>query len=333
MESAFDFIERWCLVVSDHQRSVFISLLHSTDSLGLNGLFHYFIDRIQPYRTALRLDSADGPRESDCLASGIVFFYGCIMYVMHFPGWGRHIEALFLYSMLYLLVDHLLDDQSLDQISRKHIVFQLRQILTNRDESDSELHPELVVISATINKLVAIAPAISKPLLEIFEAEVAGIALQSNGNSSRLNYRDIAYRKGALTMAVVQAIVGDFSIEVSNATSTIGALMQLIDDSIDVYQDKSHNIHTIATHDLENQNFGSLDNLWFETVELIRTLPPRFRLFTMLYSSLIVYIPGRHPAAYSKEIRDQVWKHNIFGAVDGAGLLAQVLTRLVTASK
>src|SRR5437763_197266 len=117
IEQACLFLRKWLPPIAETDKFIIMEILHGTDRCGVkNPFINYYAELLHPYLSELGLSSTTlpGSNENECAASGVMFFYGCLLYVMHFPNWGQYIEDIFLYNMLYLLVDYYLDDIKVD---------------------------------------------------------------------------------------------------------------------------------------------------------------------------------------------------------------------------
>src|SRR5207244_720915 len=83
----------------------------------------------------------------DSLASGIVFFYSCILYISNFEGWHKKIKDVASLVMLYVMVDHYLDDY-VDSIDNKtRLVSQMGLLISSPDSDDCNHSPFLKEIA------------------------------------------------------------------------------------------------------------------------------------------------------------------------------------------
>lgn len=292
-------------------------------------LLRVYIQMLQPYTDILGISGENNkPREADCLASGVVFFYGCLIYIMHFPNWGSHIEDIFLYNILYILVDHYIDDIHVDSHMKTTAIKQMHILIANPSAHQTMelVDPILKVIAITYQKLLDRCPSVEKSIMALFKAEIDGLETQNSPNKSREEYYNIALRKGGYTMQVVQDIMGNTDPEITKASYHIGCIMQLIDDSVDVLADKNNNIHTIATHDLATRMV--LDELWVDIVNRINTIDPRFTMYVIIYTTFTVYLPDRLKNCYSNELRSLTNPLNLYDytyGCDGSGLLTNAI--------
>lgn len=326
------FAEQWLPPITEEDKILLMYVLSGSHSKFGTPLLHKYISLLQPYLTVLGITGKSAqPREADCLASGIVFFYGCLFYIMHFPGWGRYIEDIFLYDLLYILVDHYIDDIRIDDALKQQAITQMFILIANPLAELPFIDPVLKTIAEVYHKLITHRPSTKSSINKLFLAEIESLQIQRSGEWSREKYYEIALKKGGCTMHVVQNIVGDIDPEITQASFNIGCIMQLIDDCADVQTDIQNNIHTIATHELRLN--GNLDNIWVDIVDRIAHIDRRFTIFIILYNIFAIYLPDRLAQNYSPELLQQTNKINLFDynyGCEGSTLLVNAIMTELT---
>lgn len=329
IDDAVKFAANWLPPIEEEDKVRVMRILTGPEITYGTIFLRKYLQFLAPYTEILGLSGKDNrPREADCAASGIVFFYGCLAYIMHFPNWGQHIEEIFLYDILYVLVDHYIDDIGVSPQTKKEAIAQMYLLIEDPSlhETMELIDPVLKVIAQTYHKLLQRCPAAKPTIIKLFQAEISGLSVQQDGTRSRDDYYSTALNKGGYTMQVLQHIVGDTDPEITKASHHIGTVMQLVDDSVDVLADQAAGIHTIATYDLETK--GHLDDLWLDIMQRISQISPKFTLFIMLYTVFTVYLPDRTESAYNEEIRRKVTPLNMFDyhyGCDGSALLVNAL--------
>lgn len=310
MREACKIAEKWVFPVTESDKQILMNFLTGTET-AFNSLLIKYIELLKPYMKILGLVN-NNPRESDCLASGIVFFYGALFYIMHFPNWGNYIRDIFLYDLLYILVDHYLDDNNVDSQIKTVAISQMACIIMNpSSHTDMTLiDPLLKTVAIVYEELITRCPLAKDPIIKLFQAEITGLSIQNNNNLSRDSYYNIAMQKGGYTVQVLQALVGNTDPKITKASYELGEIVQLLDDILDNFSDISNRIHTIATHDLKHQ--GNLDNLWIDLMMKIDRIDNRFNIFKIFYSIFAVYIPDRCKECFSEQLRCQTNKLNLF---------------------
>lgn len=337
MEHLWSHLQAWTIPVNESDKQTIMDCLTSMDNQWSVSLLEEYINRLQPYMPSLGWDKT---RERDCLGSGLVFFYECLFFIMHYPNWGQYIEDIFLYNMLYLLVDHYMDDDEVcpqrKRLAVQQMSFLIEDPLSYRDMPLAD--PCLKDIALTYYELVTRRPPTLRSLRRLFAVQVETLTVQVDPTLDRVRYHQISLRKGGLTIEVLADIVGETNVLRKSAAYHLGTIMQLIDDSLDVLADKAKGFHTIATYDLK-QN-GNLDTLFQEIGWRILAIDSHFVLLKILYVIFICYLPGRMRSCYSDDIYYLTNAHNLFDfryGCDGAALLtravaSEIQTRLVLSS-
>lgn len=316
-----DVLKKWLPPMNEADKIALKNIIvYNTDNIG-SLLIKKYIELLKPYINILTYHGIE------YIASGILFFYLCLIYIMHFPDWGRHIEDIILYNLLYLLVDHYIDDKVSEV---KDIVISQMYILINNPYCKLELaDPILELISNIYSKLISHCPNIKDIIILLFEAEVESAKIQNSSNLDREQYYNIALKKGAYTVQVLQRIVENNDRDISDISFNIGAILQLIDDSVDVIIDRDSNINTIATYDLKN--YGNLDRLWVDIATRISNLDNKFLVFKIIYTVFVMYIPTKYQNNYSKELYLKTKELNIFNCEsDFFSLLTDMLINELT---
>jgi hypothetical protein len=319
LSEAISIVTRWLPPIDEKDKEIVANCLSGTEpTLGIP-LLREYLKLVRPYLEVLGFTAHNKkPREADCLASGAVFFYGCLMYILHFPDAKSHIRDILLYNILYMLVDHYIDDVRIDSYKKEQTIKQMEQLLHDPTVSLDYVDPVLSTIAQVYHELITRCPRCKKSLMMLFKAEISGLSIQNSNSKNRDSYFYIALRKGGLTMLVLHDIVQDDNPEIRQATYHLGTIMQLLDDCLDMNSDRSNGIHTIATYD------KILDRLWIETVELISEIDGFFTLFKTAYSIFAVYLPDRQLLNFSHDLQQQCTKLNLFNC-DAAGMLVSII--------
>lgn len=319
MDNAINIAKKWLPPITEADKQIIFHTLNGTNKTFGIPLLHKYLEFLQPYVNVLQIN--DKPRESDLVASGIVFFYGCFFYIMHFPNWGKHIHDIFLYNLLYMLVDHYIDDIKLNINLKALAISQMFILIEDPTAKITYVDPILAVIAEIYTKLLTRCPHCKLAIIKLFKAEIEGLKIQRSANYSRAQYYDIACKKGGYTMQVLLGILNINDEKLLKDTYHLGTIMQLIDDSVDVLADRRNNINTIATYDLSTSVISTLDTLWIDIINRIDQIDPVFNMFKLIYTIFTVYLPGRIPNCYSDQLRIDVSALNLFEKIDGSGLL------------
>lgn len=324
---------KWLPPVTERDKKlleIFIDSFSDKEEKFTTTMVKKYVENIYPYIEILGLSDGDSPRESDCAASGIVFYYTCLFYIMHFRNWGYHIEDILLYNILYILVDHYIDDINVGSEKKTAVIEQMRKLVDNPKchEEMKLIDPSLKVIAIVYDRLLTRCPNIKKHILNLFESEIEGLIIQNNHSLDEKTYYGIAEKKGGHTVLVLQAIMNKSDDRTNNASFNLGKIIQLIDDSQDVDVDSKNNISTIATHQFKS--FGNIDNLWIHIVENITALDPMFNIFKILLMFVMMYLPDKNPHLYSAKLRQATNKYNLFAKFTGKKSVDSLLVKTVS---
>lgn len=239
----------------------------------------------------------DDQRYITNIGSGYIFYYGCILYVIHYDKWGDCIESIGLYNDLYMLVDHYIDDMLLNEKTKLKTLFKMKSLLDHPNKHHDDHH--LGKIASVYSKLLLAHPK-SKPYIKkLFSVEVEGMHIQSSDKHDREVYYQIALKKGGYTVETLTTFVNDTKFK--KTAYDIGAISQLVDDCFDLQQDMDDHIHTIATHDYKID--GNLDRLWYDIINRIDNIDSRFLIFRIIYYNIAVYIVLHAPTLYSENVK------------------------------
>src|SRR6185437_1577636 len=206
-------IRRWGLKYSEDDRKKMESYMRSD-----NKEKHSFLN---PYLYHLRkllveLEVTDGEDEmitGDFLSSGIVCFYGSILFE-HISMKGdikeENIEILFSYASLYMILDHYLDNPKIDVIDKTQfkgkIILLFHMIDKNQDimgkgddmmkilgcERTSSFYRHMKVIVIRLRFVLEKRPNVIGYLKKVLEWEMRGMIIQRDPNHSRKIYLDVA---------------------------------------------------------------------------------------------------------------------------------------------
>lgn len=137
-------------------------------------------------------------------------------------------------------------------------------------------------------------PSCKQKMIDVFMTEIEGVRYQSSPNMTESQYMDIAVRKGGTTTVAIASMMSsnnNFTIDL-DSIYLIGAIVQLLDDMLDVYEDMNLNINTIATYQLKT--YDNLDKLLLHTLNQISLLPSKYSLIKSIMCLVSLYIVGYH---------------------------------------
>ena len=327
MDLRLTTLKKWLLPITTENIHTITNIVVDRNTSTQNSFKSFltiYIELIAPY--AKLLDLYDNPLEKDCLASGIVFFYGCIIYIIHFPNWWTYIEDIVLYNILYMTVDHYIDNNTLDKATKEITIQQMYILVQDPTKIDSMevADPILKLIATTYQKLVTRCPNAKESIIKLFFAEIEGCDIQKQTSLDRDIYYNIALKKGGYTIQVLNEIVNNKDDSINKSSYHIGTIMQLIDDLLDVSIDRQNDIYTITTFDQDH--CSDLDKLFLDVTDRIDKIDNRFTIFKILYAMFLVYVPTRSPNNYSKEILTFATSYNLFN-FDASTLLVSAIKR------
>lgn len=128
---------------------------------------------------------------------------------------------------------------------------------------------------------------------KLFQVEVESVKVQSSPPRSRDEYLISSEKKGMYTTAVIQSLLGG---EITEDILNLGAIIQLIDDIIDIDEDREESINTIATHDKE------LDKLICHISGMICGLSASYSYVKVLLYQLLLYGVTKHKSKLSSQV-------------------------------
>lgn len=230
--------------------------------------------------------------ERDMLFSGMVFFYGTILYNFNDENWSKNIPDILYYLLLYFLVDHYLDneDKQEDLQYQKMKILKIREILTidNIDLTQYTYDKTLSYIAQLYDKLVKSKPLIREGIIKLYDAEISSVKIQKQNNLTFAEYTLLLYEKGSLTTGIMAAFINHNldSIECSYFKQ-MGVLIQFFDDIIDyeVDQQRGH-FNTVSYCVKEKQE----KLLIFYMLQIIENLNPYNNFLRIFSLHILAYI-------------------------------------------
>ena len=232
---AYNLAKKWLPPIREQDKIMVLNILNGEESTFGTHILKKYLIMLKPYTEILGISGKyNKPRDADCIASGLIFFYGCLIYIMHFPKWGDYIEDIFLYNLLYILVDFYIDDIKINKYDKNIAISQMFILIITPLEHENIvlIDPILKTIAMIYYKLITRCPSAKDSIIKLFKAEIEGFTIQNNNNLERDEYYNICLKKGGYTMQVLQHIVGNIDQNIFDASYHIGTIMQLIDDSL-----------------------------------------------------------------------------------------------------
>jgi hypothetical protein len=292
-------INRWILPMNEADIEVLNSYMCSDKIHKFDFVIEMYVELILPHVDELGiLDKTEHSEE--LLTSGLYCFLG--IFFFRYSQYGYSIETikdemshLFNFVLLYLHVDHYLDDPKVKESERTKTLALMIELLHKPDISKAP-NKMTGLVKAYIN-LLNRSPDAKNILIKLFMSEVLGLLYQRSDKKSRFDYLTIAEIKGGRVGSAIQACLG---LSFDKSHYEIGACVQLLDDMIDVYSDQDNQINTTATYDLKH--YGHLDHLVLYTARRIDNLDVRFTIFKIFFMENLTYAIS-HGQAFSRTLR------------------------------
>lgn len=243
--------------------------------------------------------------KSEQVSGSICFFGGVVTSLLHY-GYIEEIEGLFTFALCYMLIDHYLDDNTISYEEKKVSMQDIYLfIYTGKRNSENPL------INAAADRYVDLIERVPKSkemIKKLFESELNGVKIQGKENLSREVYLKIAEEKGGLTAATIGSIIGLKEKE-ENESMRLGAMIQMVDDLIDIQDDEDLNIMTLARYDLQHTN---LDRYVYDSMIKIRNLSTTYNFFKPILLYGLILGVHDNPNSTSKNLKDLLDKYDTF---------------------
>ncbi len=143
---------------------------------------------------------------------------------------------------------------------------------------------------------------------------ICGLSLtpEESGNEDRTQRRGSRRQSRWISMRPPRSDAGAY---------TLGAIIQLLDDMMDVHEDRRDGIHTIATSVLESE--GCLDRLWIHTATAIDRMENKYTLFKPFMMGILCYTLGQR-GIFSSRLRSTVSPGMLFNRDNNFNILPLV---------
>jgi len=245
---------------------------------------------------------------------------------------NKLLENAFNFSTLYMVFDHLLDNDRINEGTVKHIsniVYAKRthsNVLPKKrlisDKSSFSSYPKLGTVTyleKQFFKVVSGSPNSWKNLLEAYQSEIESSKYEKYVNGD-MNMPDIlsltSYScwKGGSTLKTMSSLSSDSLIPGSSPKKIeekyifmLGSYVQIVDDLIDIDEDIKKNILTLPsfialgiTRNKKHKRY--LENLVIGLGRLISELPGVYNLFKIILINMLSYAVSKYRDRYfSKE--------------------------------
>lgn len=279
-----NIISRYSLNITRQDYQVFSRIYNSIIEGKISiSLVDQYVDSIIPYVDELGIMTQTEHSE-ELLTSGLYCYLGIYFFGLCLAGSSilELMKDMFNFVLLYLYVDHYLDDNKVDKLSKAKTVKIMMQQLYHPDLETAP--PKMRGLVTAYLRLLEKAPSAKQVLIDLFLAEIEGVRYQQDSSKSRDEYLAIAEKKGGKVGDAIAACLG---FPPDRAYYKIGACVQLLDDMIDAKYDRDNGIHTVATYDLDR--YGTLDHLYYYTARQIEAIDPKFFIFRGLFTVNLIY--------------------------------------------
>lgn len=291
-------------------------------------LLSFFSKKMKPYTNLLSTSP-------DVAPSGILCYYGsCLLSLVQW-GKVRNPHLILKFTTLYLLVDYYLDSKEISLERKKSLtdeigiffgrmkrkdeekMIEMKSKRVEKERSDVVGEKRTFIFTSLsfeaspmnikgekrdrdfIDEVLKIMKEIAEEsphslsyFYKLFQLEVESVKVQSSSSRSRDEYLICSEKKGMYTTAVIQSLLGG---EVTGDILNLGAIIQLIDDIIDIDEDREEGINTIATHDKE------LDKLICHISGMICSLSASYSYVKVLLYQLLLYGITKHKSKLSSQ--------------------------------
>ena len=319
---AQDLYSRWALPPS------IIGLFAEAPPDGVEWMVEIYMELMLPYDKFFHF--TDSQREYDMLFSGSTLFYGCLIQLFTYPRWPHYLPVIVDYILLYFLVDHYLDDETIPRETRMKRAMILRARMVNPiPHPDDDKH--LAFFTEVYSDFLSRCPACKSFLLQLFDIEMETLRTQSNPSSSLESQLDLLYRKGGFTMAVLGGFglpdpgespsFSDDTIRLINLQQQVGVLVQFLDDFLDYYEDRGSGYHNVITYCVDHD---MLPTLLYHILHIINGLDGFNNLFRIIGLHSVAYLVATTPLCQS--YGDLIAFLAPYNPFPGSGRLANELT-------
>lgn len=232
----------------------------------------------------------------DALTSGGACFFGAVTVSLLQLGSIRNMDELFTFASCYMLLDHFLDDDTVGLIE-KHDLISTIENLIDGSLPDETQHPIIDAVISRYLRLVNNIPSCIPHLEKLFQAVIETMKSQYSPDLTREQYMKSAEWKGGLTVCAIQSIL---MLPVTEDEYELGAIIQLVDDMIDLDVDIAAGINTIVTYDLNNA--GILDDLFKTVLVRIDELSNKYNFFKPILITGLIFAAHIHTQHFSTDI-------------------------------
>ncbi len=246
-----------------------------------------FVRLFRPYRDLFSFKNEEDKYEA--IASLFITFGTAMLLDRHMTEKDFDVNNNMDYTLMYGIVDHYLDSDSISVKEKEMRVAIIKDIIYNEAEPEDMSEP--IEILYNIFQKHKHRENVVKYIKKAFEAEYKSYKIQY-GNYDEDVYRKVCGDKGS-TMYYLHKAINDLEVDEEHDFWT-GMLGQVYDDCSDADNDNRNNIRTLATYVLEKE--GNLDRLFHESLDMIKKLPdPEYSLYRGVMIILGFHIVNESP--------------------------------------
>lgn len=275
MNGIYEKIEKWIPSKSDKVNIHSMLLNIYTYSLGID-----FSSALDQFRD--RIAKIDYDFKDNATSSGAICFFGAVIMSLLQLGYINNIDELFTFSSCYILLDHYIDDDTISSKEKYITINKINDFVETRDTTIDS--PLIQAVADRYVNMVTKIPSAEQHLKNLFNAETKTMLMQKSDKLSREEYLHICEWKGGLTCIGIQALL---ELEITEEEYTLGSLIQMFDDILDIEDDLALGINTIATYDYKTT--GCLDELLIYAVDKTESMDRKYNFFKpILYLGLVL---------------------------------------------
>lgn len=220
------------------------------------------------------------------LVSGFVFFYLTLYLYFNYTKElidYKKIKIIFLIQALYLLVDYYLDYNN----GEIEILYSLTEIKDVKD-------PYLFEIKKSYDYLISKHPEIKEFILLSLNKEVSAFKKEKRNQDISILKSESKEKSYHFFLFLEKILSLDCRIKY------LAFVIQLLDDILDIEEDKELNIYTYIQEKYEREK--KLDNVLFEAYKIFTSMELKDKILECFISNFIIYTVKRRKEYFSKEL-------------------------------
>ena len=289
-------LEKWLFPKNTPNVTLDALYLHFK-SMDFTSVIKAFTDRLQtiPYSFS----------KSEQVSGSICFFGGVFTSLLNY-GYIENIDGLFTFALCYMLIDHFLDDDTINEAEKTKCMSEVYLFMSTGEKSDNKL---IDAAADRYLKLVTEVPECQEYILKLFKSELEGVKVQSRKDLPREVYLKIAEEKGGYTAAVIGSIIGLDGEDEKRESFRLGSVIQWVDDFLDLEDDSLLSIYTLVRYDLDR---GNLDEYIEYTIEKIDILSNVYNFFKPILLLGLILSVHDNPGCIGDELNELLQKYNPF---------------------